>query len=158
MCRENCKFLGCIKILLMSLQFHFTGWGNRFAHSRQLLLLEWPICSMLQWWWLVSGRHHKGHETRQTIGSSKFWYAHALLEWREWVMGKTGGTTEVLEWYAVLAVEGEVATGSMNAMLWYGSGVLIFAATPSYRFELWEWMYICHVSDAQCPNFPMVEA
>ena len=38
---------------------------------------------------------------------------------------------------------------SMNAMLWNVMGVLIFWATPLYNWEIWLWMYIIHVSDAQ---------
>ena len=46
----------------------------------------------------------------------------------------------------------------MNAMLWNAKWVLIFWATPSYSFEIWLWMYICHVSDVHLPNFLIVES
>ena len=32
-------------------------------------------------------------------------------------------------------------------------GVLIFCATPSDIFEIWLWIYICHVSDVHQPFF-----
>ena len=60
--------------------------------------------------------------------------------------------------YARCAVEEAAAAGSMNAILWYGIGVLIFAATPSYSCDICEWMYICQVSEAQRLNFLMVES
>ena len=36
--------------------------------------------------------------------------------------------------------------------------MIIFCAKPSDSFEIWMWIYICHVSDVQRPNFLIVES
>ena len=48
--------------------------------------------------------------------------------------------------------------GSMKAMFWYRMVVLIFFAKPSDSFEIWLWIYICHVSDVYWPNSLKVES
>ena len=37
-------------------------------------------------------------------------------------------------------------------------GVIIFFATTSNSFKIWLWIYICHLSDIQRPNFLIVES